>query len=310
MTDGICVLKGVCAWPNLQKFANGDLAVVFYNQPSHARIEGEMDVLFSQDSGKSWNRRATLFERVPGLCRNNHSAGAFGSRMVVLCGGWKLFREYLLTPMGAISEDGGRNWEILERPQGIFPVPHVPFGNIVTADNGDCCMTTYVNFNGLTMNLFLRSADGGRSWKTLSDIARSCNESCPLHLGGGRWIVMVRTEDRGLLQYDSTDDGASWRYAGALTRCLQVSGSLIRLSDGRILLSYGNRIPGEFGIEARISEDDGKNWSDPLRIAQMPSDDGGYPSTVELNGGGLLTLFYTSVTEVHRYEMRSVFWNI
>ncbi len=308
-----CIAKGVCAWPNMQKLSNGELVIVFHNQPSHAQQEGELDIIFSRNSGNSWERRSALFDRVPGVCRCNQAVGVFDKRLLVFCGGWQFspdqpYGKYLLPPVGAVSEDGGRSWEFIARPKGLFPTTCVTFGPIVAAENGDYCMVSYIPFAGLEMNLFMRSTDYGCSWKAVSIIATPGNETWLLPLKGGRWLAMVRTEEHGLLQYNSEDDGKSWHFAGNLTRQLQVSGSLLRLADGRILLSYGNRIPGEFGIETRISEDEGKTWAKPYRLANMPSHDGGYPATVELAPGQLLTAYYAEVDAPHKYEMRSIHW--
>lgn len=81
-------------------------------------------------------------------------------------------------------------------------------------------------------------------------------------------------------------------------------GNLIRLSSGRILLSYGNRNWGNYGVDARFSEDEGKSWGSPFRLAHCPYSDCGYPSSVELPDGSLLTAYYTKVSDGFHYEMR------
>ncbi len=67
---------------------------------------------------------------------------------------------------------------------------------------------------------------------------------------------------------------------------------LLRLKDGRLLMTYGFRRK-PYGNQARVSSDHGQTWSKPLTI----SDDGigsdlGYPSTVQLDDGTLLTVWY------------------
>ena len=306
------VCSGVCAWPNLQKFDNGDLLAVFHNQPAHARLEGELDVMISHDQGETWNDRQTLFPHKPGMCRCNHAVGTFQNRAVILCGGWLLPRKRLLIPSSAFSEDRGRTWNYLsEEAEGLSPLTWVPFGNIVQADNGDLCMAAYLNLNGIVEAFFLRSPDGGKSWKTLSRITDQCNETTILHCGGGKWIASVRTENLGVLQFDSDDDGKSWKYSQQLTLRRQVTSCLTRLRDGRIDLSYGNRNRGHFGVDVRISENEGKEWGEPVQLASTPNEDCGYPSTVELSeDGSLLTLYYTQVSSEQAYELRSVHWKL
>ena len=306
------VCGGVCAWPNLQKFGNGDLLAVFHNRPTHAQLEGELDLMISHDGGETWNGRQSLFPHKPGTCRCNHALGTFRDRAVVLCAGWLLPRKRQLIPCSAFSEDRGRTWQYFsEEAEGLSPLTWVPFGNIVHSDNGDLCMAAYLNLNGLVEAFFMRSADGGKSWKTFSRIADQCNETTIIHCGGGRWIAAVRTENLGILQYDSDDDGKNWHYVRQLTLRRQVTGCLTLLRDGRVVLSYGNRNEGHFGVDVRISESRGMDWADPFQLVSTAKEDCGYPSTVELSeDNSLLTLYYTQVDSEQAYELRSVRWKL
>jgi hypothetical protein len=85
----------------------------------------------------------------------------------------------------------------------------------------------------------------------------------------------------------------------------------MRLNDGRILLSYGNRIEGEYGVDARWSEDDGQSWGLPFRLAYMPASDGGYPSSVQRSDGQIVTAYYSQHPKrgENQYEMNVVIWN-
>ena len=302
------ICSDVCAWPNLKKFDNGELMLLFHNEASHVVNEGELDLLFSTDNGHSWGQRQTVFHHQPGTCRTNHAAGISGDRVVMLCSGWKLFRERLLIPASMISRDRGKTWESYAETPGLSPLTWVAFGNIVQADNGDLCVAAYLNLNGLVESCFIRSCDQGVSWKTIARIADRCNETDIAHLGGGHWIAVVRTEDRGILQYDSVDDGRSWHFIRQLTRPRQVTGNLCRFSDSRLIFSFGDRTEGNFGVRAMISENNGKSWSNAFELVKTQSGDCGYPSSVQLNNGEILTAYYTKTDE--SYELRSVRWQI
>jgi len=59
-----------------------------------------------------------------------------------------------------------------------------------------------------------------------------------------------------------------------------------------LLMTYGYRRE-PFGIQARVSEDNGDTWSEPMIIhgkGTMP--DLGYPSTVQLPDGSLISVWY------------------
>ena len=96
-----------------------------------------------------------------------------------------------------------------------------------------------------------------------------------------------------------------------LTLPSQHPGHLLRLADGRILLSYGEREQNHVGITVRVSEDEGGTWSAPTWIVHLEGiRDGGYPSTVQLPDGVLVTAYYSSGIPQHRqYGMGVVRWS-
>ena len=106
----------------------------------------------------------------------------------------------------------------------------------------------------------------------------------------------------------SEDDGYTWERRGPLTLAGQVTSHLTRLEDGRILLSYGNRNYENYGVDVRFSEDEGTSWGPPIRIADVPFADCGYPSTVQLPDGRAVTAYYTKVSQDFHYEMRVAHW--
>ena len=64
---------------------------------------------------------------------------------------------------------------------------------------------------------------------------------------------------------------------------------LLRLADGRILLSYGNRCAGQWGIDVRTSANNGETWSRPIRLVSYETGRAGYTSAVQLAGGRVVT---------------------
>jgi len=83
---------------------------------------------------------------------------------------------------------------------------------------------------------------------------------------------------------------------------------LLRLRDGRLVMTYGYRRK-PFGNQARLSTDGGRTWSAPITL----SDDGmggdlGYPSTVELADGTLLSVWYELMKDVRGAVLRQARW--
>ena len=91
----------------------------------------------------------------------------------------------------------------------------------------------------------------------------------------------------------SEDGGATWQGL----RDTGVKGhppDLLRLQDGRILLSYGHR-HAPLGVRAVVSSDEGETW-DLEHIWALRegggSSDLGYPHSVQLGDGTVVTVYY------------------
>ena len=65
-------------------------------------------------------------------------------------------------------------------------------------------------------------------------------------------------------------------------------GQMVELADGRLVLSHDRRYPYDRGETiGRVSEDGGKTW---LRKGYHISDGSGYPTSVALNDGTIVTV--------------------
>ena len=152
-----------------------------------------------------------------------------------------------------------------------------------------------------------RSSDDGKTWGEPAAIAADAvlNEPAIFHLGDGKSLVATRSN--GLDLYASDDDAKTWSHRMKLTGEARHPGHITRLADGRLLVSYGNRAEPK-GIDVRLSHDEGRTGSEPLRVADFQGD-GGYPSSVQLPDGQVLTAFYAQRTPGHpRYHMGVVRW--
>jgi hypothetical protein len=162
------------------------------------------------------------------------------------------------------------------------------------------------------------SVDDGQTWRWLAEIpARPGDDPNQYHelhgveTGDDRIVVQIRnhnqTNDRETLQTESTNGGKTW----TVPKPIGVWGLpsfLSRLRDGRLLMTYGYR-RAPFGNQARVSEDWGRTWSAPSTISgDGIGGDLGYPSTVELDDGSLLTVWYEVMKASSRAVLRQARW--
>jgi len=85
---------------------------------------------------------------------------------------------------------------------------------------------------------------------------------------------------------------------------------LLRLRDGRLMMSYGYRRP-PFGNQVRLSTDHGKTWSAPHNISgDGIGGDLGYPSTVEVEPNRFVTVWYERMKESPLAQLRQARWTL
>lgn len=212
------------------------------------------------------------------------------------------------------STDGGTTWSA--RYPTIVNSPHGP----IQLSDG---RLLYAGKELWTENKRIgvcESTDDGVTWKWLAEIpARGSDSVVKYHelhaveAGDGRLIVHIRNENKDgygeTLQTESSDGGKTWSEPHSIG-VWGLPSFLTRLRDGRLLMTYGYR-RAPFGNQARISEDHGRTWSEALIISGDGSGgDLGYPSTVELADGALLTVWYEQLKESRQAVLRQARWRL
>jgi len=331
----VVAADNVCAWPNLTLLRDGTIIATIFNKPSHGSMAGDVECWATSDGGKTWAKAGTPTAHEPDTVRMNHAAGlAANGDLIVLCSGWTNrypegkkgapFRASTLDPWVCRSTDGARTWSVdkkqfpIKGPGGQEIGVCIPFGDIVVGNDGKLRAAVYTSrYIGRyeakkpkrpTRVLILRSPDDGKTWgdPISLDPDNTRNETALIHLGKGKWLAAARISDLHL--YASDDDARTWQYRGPVTKPSQHPGHLLRLRDGRILLTYGNRTKDR-GVDVRTSADEGHTWSEPVRVLDFQGD-GGYPASVQRADGQIVTAYYASRIEGHpRYHMGVVIWD-
>lgn len=212
------------------------------------------------------------------------------------------------------SIDGGVSWSARYR------VPcHSPHGPIALRDGRLLYCGVALHSADRTVGAW-ESTDDGLSWNLLGSIPerpgddrKGYHELHAVETSSGKILAHIRNHnpknDREILQTESTDAGHTWTIPHPIG-VWGLPSHLLRLSDGRLLMSYGYR-RAPFGIHARISSDQGMIWSEPLTITSDGfNSDLGYPSTVECNDGSMVTVWYEVLKTSELAQIRQAKWRI
>ncbi len=212
------------------------------------------------------------------------------------------------------STDGGITWS--QRFSSLVNSPHGP----IQLSDGRLLYAGVSLWDESRKVGLCESRDDGQSWQWLAEIpTRSGDDSKNYHelhaveADNGKIVVHIRNHNKTnsgeTLQCESDDHGKSWTVPGAIG-VWGLPSFLTKLSGGRLLMSYGYRRQ-PFGNLARVSDDHGSTWSDPLTIsADGVGGDLGYPSTVELDDGSLLTVWYEKMKGSPYAVLRQARWSI
>jgi hypothetical protein len=150
------------------------------------------------------------------------------------------------------------------------------------------------------------STDGGYTWEKRGlckkpDFIKWTYTSEPhvVELDDGTLLGAIRVEDEGAHENDytiyttrSADGGRTW----STWQCTHMSGApahLLKHSSGALICSVGRRLEHGFGEYAYVSFDQGETWTKEYLIDDLsPNNDLGYPCSVELGDGSILTVYY------------------
>ncbi len=329
-------IDNMACFPAMMRLGDGQLGAFVYNSPSHVRGVRSGIELWTSDDGAIWQRRADV--SIGEADNEGHANISIGrsrqGTLIVVAGRYRLEPggKYLHRWRRAVichSTDEGHTWQNaaeLDPPRENHTA--TAFGTMVTEADGTIVMAVYMSIaadhgDPLAANssVVVRSTDGGATFGDMSVIEdANHNETALLVLDDGALLAAARTLNcdypdghLGITQYlrgrldlfASTDRGRTWRQSARLTLPGQHPAHLLQLKDGRIWLTYGCRITGSYGVQARVSEDNGKNWSNPIiLIDDLASPDCGYPATVQLDDGRLVTVYYSARSPWHqRYHM-------
>lgn len=321
-TKVICKQPGrYIGWPTITKTRSGELLIVFSgDRDEHVCPWGITQMVRSQDAGKTWSDPITI-NNTP---LDDRDAGILETKSGTLLVSWftsfafdksenfkrhphwqrhamKLDSEIRDRWFGSWTRrfvDSGKSWEL--------PVKqHVsaPHGPIELTDGRLLYVGTGLQADQKILGVE-ESHDDGKTWQFMATINIPSDDSmkyywepCAVELTNKKLIAMFRYEpkDRSqcyLRQSESIDGGRTW----TMTHQTPIWGyppHIIQLQNGWLMVSYGVRRE-PFSERICISRDGGKTWDiqNEIMVSRAINSDLGYPSSVQLDNGSILTVYY------------------
>lgn len=338
-------------WPTLVRRRNGDLVLVYSGgREQHVCPFGRVEMMVSHDRGATWcwpqvlldsaidDRDAGILETAKGsLLVTTFTSLAYESVLEKARhikpgepGAWPADRlNTWLAAHNRLSADQRRaelgEWMLRSADGGVswsarYPsLVNSPHGPIQLAD-GRLLYAGKELWRKEERVGVCDSPDDGVTWRWLAQIptrpgdnAAEYHELHAVQTDKGRIVVHIRNHNHAneseTLQTESEDGGKTW----SVPHSIGVWGYpsfLLRLRNGNLVMTYGyRRIP--FGNQSRLSQDEGRTWSEPLFVSKDgTSGDLGYPSTVELEDNSFLTVWYEALQPGTPAVLRQAHWKL
>lgn len=327
-------------WPTAVKLQNGVIAVGASGfRLGHVCPFGKAVISFSRDGGKTYSPPAPVIDtplddRDVGICPFGESGVIITSfnNSAEMQRGYnrdnayvqsyidtitKQDEEKFLGPTFRISRDCGITFgEIMRSP---VTSPHGPTqlrdGTVLWAGNN------FNNYRGGVEIVRVDTESGETDFVgriTLNHPEIIIAEPHLIEMPDGKLICHCRGESETipdgvftLFQSVSYDKGRTWSEPEMLLEIDGGAPSHMLLLDSGLLLATYSRRKRPYGIMAMVSRDGGESWEKDLRIYEgKDSDDLGYPSTVILENGELLTVFYATESDDYPCTILQQRWRI
>ena len=310
------------AFPGVTKLPNGDLAAVFREGADHVCPYGRICIVYSKDGGKNWSAPVSIADTASDE-RDPSIQTLPDGRVLVTYGGWNSWMAYDATKNKFPSEsayiqqagpekfggsrfifssDNGESWSKPVKVPAF--APHGPF-----FFEGNFYYPTLAGRDGKRQVDFYRGNADATKWEKLSTVGESeagnvsivevFEEPHAAALPDGTFVTAIRVPSDGFMRISSSGDrGKTWSEP-VKTPVRGFPQHLLPLKDGRLLATYGYRYR-PFGVRACVSRDGGKTWDmEHEMVLQNNGINGdlGYPVSIELDNGEVLTVYYMNSKE-------------
>jgi Neuraminidase (sialidase) len=300
------------AWATVEKFDDKVAVVWSGDREHHTSVDGKIYFSIANEADLSFCTPKVIGElqgidlRDAGICYIDGRLVVTTFYNVAMPAGSS--QTWANTALIMHSDDFGETWSELRvmpimTPQGPIVIDGVltMIGIVPAFDARD--LSPNENAGKI---LVYRSLDRGETWELQSEVMRPAFmdafdliEPSMTVLHNGDVIASIRFRNLNELKgyhadtfffTRSKDKGSTWSeltYSG-------FNGTpphILQHSSGKLVLVWGHRGAPE-GIRTSISGDFGETWGKEKQIAKCSGWDSGYPNSVELADGSILTVYY------------------
>lgn len=321
-------------WPTVARLKNGRIAVAASGyRLGHVCPFGKAVMAFSDDNGKTYTNAfpvidTVLDDRDAGLCPFGESG-----LIVTSFNNTREFQKhcaqdepeeiknYICNYLATVTDDEER--KVLGSTFRISTDNGLTFGDLhlsaVTSPHGPCVLNDgsilWMGYSFITdaskagkddyLAAYKINCDGSMQFIGKMDNAYDngtrvyANEPHAIQLSDGRIVCHFRAEHNFTTwQTVSEDGGKTWSPAEKILPDFGGAPSHLLLHSSGVLISCHGYREAPYGIKVMFSTDGGRTWGeDQWLYKNNISDDLGYPSTIELDDGSLLTVFYAKESE-------------
>jgi predicted neuraminidase len=302
--------------PSVTRLSDGRLLAAWFCGPFEASVHQLIMGAYSDDEGRNWSD-GVILQDFPRRSDFDPAFVSDGQRtwLFTSVGRWNRYpfvggREAEKTEVGIdsfrtfvrITNDAGKTWSDPARVGEHTGIG--PRSNGIQLSSGELIVPlhNYVEHQPSV----LKSTDGGATWRKIEGPKPQervgAAEPSIAETKSGKLLMVVRSRDGSLWTATSSDKGQTWTELRQTEMpAAATSHSLIRLRDGRLLLTHNpSKPPLRTPLTLRISSDEGESWHEPVELARVEPPSPGdevysrqvtYPSAIELPDGAVVVVW-------------------
>jgi predicted neuraminidase len=283
---------------SITEAANGDLLIAWYGG-SYESSDDQVLFLSRRKKGSRFWSKPEIIVRSPGKPPGNAILftdkrnriwlvwGRMDGTQPMLRGtGWDQCRLFYRT-----SDDNAVTWS-KDQPFFHDTLGWLPRNLTLFLSDGSLVLplSDELNGHGVDLSFFLSTKDNGATW-TRSGIMRGGEQPTFIERSNGSLVAFLRTRPN-ILQSESKDGGKTWSELHPTQFKNPDAGiSVRRLKSGHVILVFNNQDNSRTPLHIALSTDEGRTWSEPLRLETNPGEYS-YPSVLQTSDG-MIHIIYT-----------------